>query len=174
MVFEKEYLRVHRKDIWQRLSWIHHDHFAFLSEHEIRLHFPVPLVAERSCGSEWVSEVAQSCPTLWPCGLQPTSLLSPWDSPGKNTGVGCHALLQGNLPYPGIEPGSPALQAVSLLSKPPGKPENTGVENTGVDSISLSRGISRPRNRTGVSFIAGELFTGWTTREDHSSACRTC
>ena len=25
---------------------------------------------------------------------QPTSLLRPWDSPGKNTGVGCHFLLQ--------------------------------------------------------------------------------
>ena len=28
-------------------------------------------------------------------GLQPTRLLCPWDSPGKNTGMGCHALLQG-------------------------------------------------------------------------------
>ena len=28
-------------------------------------------------------------------GLQPTKLLRPWDSPGKNTGVGCHFLLQG-------------------------------------------------------------------------------
>ena len=28
-------------------------------------------------------------------GLQPTMLLCPWDSPGKNTGVACHALLQG-------------------------------------------------------------------------------
>ena len=27
-------------------------------------------------------------------GLQPTRLLHPWDSPGKNTGVGCHFLLQ--------------------------------------------------------------------------------
>ena len=27
-------------------------------------------------------------------GLQPTRLLRPWDSPGKNTGVGCHFLLQ--------------------------------------------------------------------------------
>ena len=27
-------------------------------------------------------------------GLQPTRLLSPWDSPGKNTAVGCHFLLQ--------------------------------------------------------------------------------
>ena len=31
-------------------------------------------------------------------GLQPTSLLCPWDSPGSNTGVGCHALLQGIFP----------------------------------------------------------------------------
>ena len=28
----------------------------------------------------------------------------------------------GNLPHPGIEPGSPALQADSLPSEPPGKP----------------------------------------------------
>ena len=26
----------------------------------------------------------------------------PWDSPGKNTGVGCHALLQGILPIQGL------------------------------------------------------------------------
>ena len=29
-----------------------------------------------------------------PHGLKPTRLLRPWDSPGKNTGVGCHFLLQ--------------------------------------------------------------------------------
>ena len=29
-----------------------------------------------------------------PHGLQPTRLLRPWDSPGNNTGVGCHFLLQ--------------------------------------------------------------------------------
>ena len=29
--------------------------------------------------------------------------LCPWESPGKDTGVGCHALLQGNLPNPEIE-----------------------------------------------------------------------
>ena len=28
-------------------------------------------------------------------GLWPFRLLCPWDSPGKSTGVGCHALLQG-------------------------------------------------------------------------------
>ena len=33
--------------------------------------------------------------SLQPYGLQPTRLLCPWNSPGKNTGVGCHCLLQG-------------------------------------------------------------------------------
>ena len=38
----------------------------------------------------------QSCPTLCdPIDVwQPTRLPRPWDSPGKNTGVGCHFLLQ--------------------------------------------------------------------------------
>ena len=48
-----------------------------------------------------------------------------YSSPGKNTGGGCHALLQGNLPDPGIEsmsPASPALAADSLPLAQPGKP----------------------------------------------------
>ena len=36
----------------------------------------------------------QSCPTLRPHRWQPTGPCHPWDSPGKNTGVGCHFLLQ--------------------------------------------------------------------------------
>ena len=32
--------------------------------------------------------------SMWPHRWQPTSLPRPWDSPGKNTGVGCHFLLQ--------------------------------------------------------------------------------
>ena len=32
--------------------------------------------------------------SLLPYGLWPTRLLCPWDSPGKNTGVSCHFLLQ--------------------------------------------------------------------------------
>ena len=38
--------------------------------------------------------VLQSCPTQRPHGLQRTKLPHPWDSPGKNTGVACHFLLQ--------------------------------------------------------------------------------
>ena len=36
----------------------------------------------------------QSCPTLCDPRQQPTRLPRPWDSLGKNTGVGCHFLLQ--------------------------------------------------------------------------------
>ena len=36
--------------------------------------------------------------SLQPHGLQSTRLLSPWDFSGKNTGVGCHSLLQGLFP----------------------------------------------------------------------------
>ena len=36
----------------------------------------------------------QSCPTLRPHRRQPTRFPCPWDSPGKNTGVGCQFLLQ--------------------------------------------------------------------------------
>ena len=37
--------------------------------------------------------------------LKPTRLLCPWDSPGKNTGVGCHFLLQGMSPTQVSNPG---------------------------------------------------------------------
>ena len=56
--------------------------------------------------------VAQSCPTL----ENLTKLLCPWNSPGKNNGIGSHSLLSD----PGMEPGPPALQADSSLSEPPG------------------------------------------------------
>ena len=44
-------------------------------------------------------------------GLHPARFLCPWDFPGKNTGVGCHALLQVIFPrrYGTMSLGSPAL-----------------------------------------------------------------
>ena len=51
--------------------------------------------------------VTQLCPTL--CNhvdcMEPARLLCPWDSLGKNTGVGCHALLQGIFLTQGSNPG---------------------------------------------------------------------
>ena len=58
--------------------------------------------------------------SLRPHGRQLASLC-PWNSPGKNTGVGCHSLSPGDLLDPGMEPRSPALQVDSLPMQPPGK-----------------------------------------------------
>ena len=64
--------------------------------------------------SHFLCLVAQSCPTL--CdpmdGSLPGSSVH-GDFPGKNTGVGCHALLQGIFSSQEIKPRSPALQADS-------------------------------------------------------------
>ena len=72
------------------------------------------------------AKLLQSCPTLcdpidWT--MQPTRLPRPWDSPGKNTGVGCHFLLQ----YMKVKSKSEAAQSCPTLSNsmdcsPPGSP----------------------------------------------------
>ena len=79
----------------------------------------------RGDGNTVLCSVAQSCPIIcdpMDCSPPGSSVLG--DSPGKNIGVGFYALLQGNLPSPGIEPGSLALQADSLPADLPGKPSD--------------------------------------------------
>ena len=44
----------------------------------------------------WIASVVSNSSS--PYGLWPTRLLCPWDSPGKNVGVGCHVFLQGIFP----------------------------------------------------------------------------
>ena len=56
---------------------------------------------------------AKSCLTLGPHGLLPARILCPWDFPGKNTGEGYHALLQGIFPTQGLNPPSPAPPALA-------------------------------------------------------------
>ena len=58
---------------------------------------------------------------MQPHGLSPTRVLHPWNFPGKSTGV-LPFPSPGDLPDPGTESGSPALQANALPSEPPGKP----------------------------------------------------
>ena len=57
---------------------------------------------QRLFDTAWVSEVKWSrsvmSNSLQPHGLQSARLLWPWNSLGKNTGVGCHFLLQGIFP----------------------------------------------------------------------------
>ena len=71
------------------------------------------------------AKTLQLCPTLQRYGPQPAGLLCPWDSPGKNTGVGSYALLQGIFLTQGLNPHLLGLlhwQVGSLPLAPRGKP----------------------------------------------------
>ena len=69
---------------------------------------------KRAAAAAAAAKSLQSCPTVRPHGLQPTRLLRPWDSPGKNTGVGCHLLLQ----CMKVEVKVKSLSCVRLLATP--------------------------------------------------------
>ena len=58
-----------------------------------------------------------------PYGLLTTRLLCPLNSPGKNSTVGCHALLQGIFPIHGSKPHLLPWQTGSLPLTPPEKPD---------------------------------------------------
>ena len=68
------------------------------------------------------SEVAQSCLTL--CNPMDYGLPGPvsLEFSSQECWSGLSFPTPGDLPNPGVEPGSPALQADSLPSEPPGKP----------------------------------------------------
>ena len=92
--------------------------------------------------------------------LRPHGLHSPWNSPGNNTGVGSLSLLQGIFPTQGSNPGLPHCRwTVYQLSH---KESPRILERV---AYPFSSGSSWPRNRTGVSCIAGGFFTNWAMRE---------
>ena len=71
---------------------------------------------------------AYTCARYVTSRLQPSKLLCPWDSPGKSTGVGCHALLQEIFPTQGLNPcllGFLHWLVDSLLPVPPVKTFDT-------------------------------------------------
>ena len=74
-------------DMTERLHFHFVSHSTFLTI-DSNSHFCVTALAAAAAKS------LQSCPTLWPHRRQPTRLPCSWDSPGKNTGVGCRFLLQ--------------------------------------------------------------------------------
>ena len=81
--------------------------------------------------------------------LRPHGLYSPWNSPGQNTGVGSHSLLQGIFPTLGSNPGLPHCKWILYQLSHKGSPRI-------LDRVdcSFSSGSSQPRNQTGVSCIA--------------------
>ena len=115
--------------------------------------------------------IVQSCPTLYDpmdCSLPGSSLHGA--SPGKNTGVACHAhfsyILQGIFPSQGLNPGLPHCRQILYHLSYQGSPK---ILKWIV--YSFSRGSVPPRNWTGVSCIAGRFFTSWATREAHMCVC---
>ena len=99
--------------------------------------------------------------------LQPHGLYSPWNSPGQNTGVGSLSLLQGNFPTQQLNPGLLLCRQIIYQLSHKGSPRI--LEWVAFFSSSES---SQPRNRTGVSCIAGGFFTNWAMREAPQFVCR--
>ena len=81
-------------------------------------------------------------------------------SPGKNTRVGCHALLQEIVPTQGSNSGLLHCRWIPYLLSHQGSPWILEWV-----AYLFSRGSSWPRNWAGVSCIAGWFFTSWATRE---------
>ena len=83
----------------------------------------------RHCSGCWRYVNSSACLTL--CDPMDCSrLLCPWDSPGRNTGMGCHFLLQGIFMTQGSNPHFLCplhWQVGSLPLQPPGKPSLAGV-----------------------------------------------
>ena len=99
---------------------------------------------------------------LWPtlCNPIDCSLPVQEDSLGKNTRVGCRALLQGIFLTQGSDLGLPCCRWILYLLSYQRSPRRLEWV-----ACPFCRGYSWPRDWTGVSYIAGEFFTSSTTRE---------
>ena len=112
------------------------------------------------------ANLLQSCPTLCNHRQQPTRLPHPWDSPGKNTGVGCHFLLQ----CMKVKSEREVTQSCLTLHDPmdrslPGSAVHGIFQARVLEwcAISFSRWSSQPRDQTWVSRIAERFFKhSWT------------
>ena len=109
--------------------------------------------------------VAHHSSCVWPCKPMDCSSRDSSvheDSPDKNTGVGCHALLQGIFPTWELNPGLPHCRWILYHLSDQGSP---GILEWVV--CPFSRGSPWPRNWTGVSCLAGRFFTSWAIEEAH-------
>ena len=87
------------------------------------------------------------------------------DSPGKNTGMGCHALLQGIFPTQGSNPGLPHFRQNLCGLSHQGSPRTLEwVAYPFLRVYSQPRAYFQPRNQIGVPCIEGRFFTKEGTR----------
>ena len=122
--------------------------------------------------------------SVWPCGLHPTRLLHPWDSPGENTRVGCFAHLQGifltqrsNLSFSCLLHWQVGSLPLSPSGKPSGDPEaaslspaekgkllrlwRSGLDETLIPLVSFPRTLAS-RKRSGAPHVTHPLL--WVFR----------
>ena len=97
----KKFKLLAKTEDWQFLLWLLFLRIFCSKQFQYSFsEFPSPnplLLQNKEFGFDTAAAAAkslQSCLTVWPHRQQPTRLPRPWDSPGKNTGVGCHFLLQ--------------------------------------------------------------------------------
>ena len=72
----------------------------------------------------WLLLLVKSC-LVMSNSLQPRGLFSPWNSPGHNTGMGSHYLLQGTFPTQGSNPGLPHYRQILYQLSHEGSPHFT-------------------------------------------------
>ncbi|XDA86624.1 hypothetical protein R6Z07F_016361 [Ovis aries] len=80
-----------------------------------------PLPHANSCSPGVLVSVMSD--SLRPHGLWPARLLGPWNSPGKNSGVGCRFLLQGLFPTEGSNLGLPHCRQILYPLSHQGSPK---------------------------------------------------
>ena len=102
---------------------------------------------------------SESC-SVMSSSLQPHGLYSPRTSPDRNAGVSSLSLLQGVFPTQGSNPDLPPYKCVLYQLSHKGSPRI--LEWVAYPFFS---GSSPCRNQTRVSWIAGEFFTSWATKE---------
>ena len=93
----------------------------------------------------------------WSHGLHPARLFCPWNSPGKNTGVGCHAHLQGIFPTQGSNLGLPHCRQIPSCLSHQGSP-----------MVKLKRGLLFIIRR-----IWGSLLNQWEAEKQAWNTSRT-
>ena len=98
---------------------------------------------------------------LWPMDYSPQGSSIHGDSPGKNTGVGFHALLQGIFPSQGSNWTLLLCRQIFSHLSHQGGPRI--MEWVAYPFSSVSSWW--PMDQTRVSCIAGRFFTSWTARE---------
>ena len=104
--------------------------------------------------------------------LQPARFLCPWGFPGKNTGVGCHFLLQGIFPTQGLNPGLSCLTCFGrqVLYQSPGDLPDPGVEPGSLMSHLLRQAGSLPVGFPGGAVVNSLPANAGKTR-DAGSIC---